>query len=140
MNRNGLRRAEQLSLLGDRHAFAERLDYNVLKASLDAEQKTKRFREPAWSVALSKARLKKGILTKWLSMYRTGLDHSQILRRDMALQDLGMTLPVSKEQCKRQLRDTQAEIKKIVAESYLRRDQEREERIQELEQSTSTAD
>lgn len=140
MNRNGLRWAEQLSLPGDRHAFAERLDYDVLKASLDAEQKTKRFREPEWSVALSKARLKKGILTKWLSMHQTGLDHSQILRRDMAIQDLEMTLPVSKEQCKQQLRDIQAQIKKIVAESYLRRDQEREERIQELKQSASTAD
>ena len=140
MNRNGLRRAEQLSLPGDRHALAERLDHDVLKASLDAEQKTKRFREPEWSVALSKARLKKGILTKWLSMHRTGLDHSQILRCDMAIYDLEMTLPVSKEQCKQQLRDIQAEIKKIVAESYLRRDQEREERIQTLEQSASIAD
>lgn len=73
-------------------------------------------------------------------MHQTGLDHSQILRRDMAIQDLEMTLPVSKEQCKQQLRDIQAQIKKIVAESYLRRDQEREERIQELKQSASTAD
>jgi hypothetical protein len=140
MHRNAIRRSEQLSLRGNRHAFNERLDADVVKTSLDAEMKTKRFREPAWSVALSKARLKKAILTKWLTMNRTGLNHSQILQHDMATQNVEMTLPESKEHCKQQLRNVQAEIKTIVAESDLRRDQEREAQIQELEQSAITAD
>ena len=52
-SRNAFRRAEQLTLPGNRHVFAERLDTDLLKASLDAEQTTKRFRDPAWSVALA---------------------------------------------------------------------------------------
>jgi len=138
MNRNGQRRAEQLSLPGNRHSFAERLDSDVLKASLDAEKRTKQFREPAWSVALSKARLKKIILKKWLTMYRTGLNHSEILERDMATLNLNISLPTSIEQCKEWLRESNLEINKLVAESYQRRDQERDARIQELEQSLST--
>jgi hypothetical protein len=58
-SRNAFRRAEQLTLPGNRHVFAERLDSDVLKASLDAEKRIKSFREPAWSIALSKARRKK---------------------------------------------------------------------------------
>jgi exonuclease III len=139
-NRNVHRRADQLSLPGDRHAFAERLDLDVLKASLDAEKNTKRFREPAWSVALSKARRTKIVLRKWLTMYRTGLDHSQILTRDITTYNLEMTLPASKEQCKQRLREIQAEITKIVAESYQQRDQERDARILELDHSLKKAD
>jgi hypothetical protein len=140
MSRNAHRRAEQLSLPGNRHEFAERLDSDVLKASLDAERRTKQFREPAWSVALSKARVKKILLKKWLSMRCTGLDHSQILLRDMATHNLEMILPDTKQQCKQQLRDIQNEINQLVAESYQRRDQERDARIQELDQSSNKAD
>ncbi len=140
MHRNAQRRADQLSLPGNRHEFAERLDADVLKASLDAERKTKQFREPAWSVALSKARLTKIILRKWLTMHHTGLDHSQILLRDVKNYNLDMSLPVSKEQCKQNLRETQAEINKIVADCYQRRDQERDAKILELEQSMKKAD
>jgi hypothetical protein len=126
MNRNVLRRSDQLSLPGNRHAFAERLDSDVLKASLDAEKNTKQFREPAWSVALSTARLQKVIFKKWLTMYHTGLDHSQILTRDMASCKIEMELPSSKQQCQQKLRETQGMIDKLVAESYHRRDHERD--------------
>ena len=51
--RNVFNRAEQLTLPGNRHAFAERLDRDVVKTSLDAEKKTKHFGEPVWSVKLN---------------------------------------------------------------------------------------
>ena len=139
-SRNAFRRAEQLNLPGNRHTFAERLDSDVLKASLDAEQKIKPFREPAWSEALSKARRKKVILKKWLTMHRTGLDHSDIITKDMTSFGLTMELPTSKQQCNSMMRETQSEIEKIVAQSYQQRDQERDLRIQELDKSIKTAD
>ena len=71
-------------------------------------------------------------------MYRTGLNHSKILERDMATLNLDMSLPTSIEQCKEWLRESNLEINKLVAESYQRRDQERDARIQELEQALST--
>ena len=116
--RNALNRAEQLNLPGSRAAFAERLDSDVLKASCDAERNIKQFQEPAWSQALSKARLSKIILKKWLTMHRTGLDHSHLIMRDLESFDIEMSLPTSKQQRNLMIRDTQAEIDKIVAESY----------------------
>ncbi|KAI2491604.1 hypothetical protein MHU86_22948 [Fragilaria crotonensis] len=140
-NRNAFRRAEQLLLPGERHIFAERLDSDVLKASLDAEQRIKPFREPAWSVALSKARRKKVILKKWLTMHNTGLEHSHIIRADAEIHGLEtMELPTSKQQCNSMMRETQLEIEKIVAQSFQQRDQERDAKIQELEDSLAQAD
>jgi hypothetical protein len=126
----------QLTLPGNRHVFAERLDSDVLKASLDAEKRIKSFREPAWSIALSKARRKKVILKKWLTMHRIGLDHAQIIRRDMEAVEIEMPLPTSKQQCNSMMREVQSEIDKIVAQSFQQRDdQERDSKIQELENS-----
>jgi hypothetical protein len=140
MQRNAQCRSDQLSLPGDRHAFAECLDSDVLKASLDAEKNTKQFREPAWSVALSQARLRKVILKKWLTMHRTGLDHSRIITKHITSGNIDIQLPTSMQQCKQKLRETQAEIDKLVVDSYHQRDQERDARIQELDRSLLKAD
>ncbi len=125
---------------GNRHAFAERLDSDVLKASLDAEHNTKQFREPEWSVALSQARRKLSILRKCLSMYRTGLDHLQIIKRDLDMTNIAMEIPISKRQCYNMINETQSHVHQLVTKSYQQRDQEQIDRIQELEQSLSTAD
>ena len=119
-SRGSFCRAEQLTFPGNRTRFAERLDSDVLKASLDAKRKIKHFREPAWSLALSKARSRKIILKKWLTMHRTGLDHFHLIRRDLESHGIEMSLPTSKQQCNIMMRDTQAEIDKIVANSYQR--------------------
>ena len=63
-------RAERLSHPGNRHAYAERLDRDIVAASLSAEQKMKRFGQPAWSIALVKARKKVTMLSKCLTMAR----------------------------------------------------------------------
>ena len=139
-SRNAFHRADRLTHPGNRDTFAERLDSDVLKASLDAEQNIKQFREPAWSLALSKARLRKIILKKWLTMHRTGLDHFHIILRDLEAHGIDMSLPNSKSQCNLMMRATQAEIDKIIADSYKKRDQELDEKIQELDQSMRKAD
>jgi hypothetical protein len=53
---NASQRVLQLSYPGNRHEYAERLDVDVLNASLAAEAKVRRVGEPAWSVELAQAR------------------------------------------------------------------------------------
>jgi PleD family two-component response regulator len=45
---NAFERSDRLTFLGNRHAFAERLDKDVVAASLAAERKTHRIRELDW--------------------------------------------------------------------------------------------
>jgi hypothetical protein len=51
-----------------------------------------------------------------------------------------MEIPKSRQECTKQLQAVRTEIKTLVQESYQRQDQERNNRIQELEQSLLTAD
>jgi hypothetical protein len=113
----------------------------VVKASLDAEKKTKFFGEPAWSVELSMARQKVSILKKCLSSIRTGLDHSTILKRDIISKGLNITLPTTLPECSSQLRTAAvAEAKQIAGLSFHRRDTEQNEKIKVLEASMNNAD
>jgi exonuclease III len=139
-SRHVFQRAERLSLPGDRHAFAERVDKDVVKASLDAEKQTKYFGEPAWSVALDKARKTVSVLKKCLSSIRTGLDHSTIIRSDLQKYGLDILLPTTLQECSSQLRTAQKAIKWLVANSFQQRETERNERIKALEESSLTAD
>jgi hypothetical protein len=59
---NAFSRARRLRLPGNRHSFAERLDKDMVQASLAAEKRIKRYGEPAWSVALDQSRKKLSIL------------------------------------------------------------------------------
>jgi hypothetical protein len=139
-NRNAFNRAAQLTMPGNRHAVAERLDADVLKASLDSENNTRQFREPAWSVALSQARRKLSILRKCLSMYRTGLDQSKIIQRDLTASDINMEIPCSKRHCYTMFNEVQTQVNQPVEKSYQQRDQEQATRIEELEKSANFAD
>jgi exonuclease III len=127
--RNVFNRAEQLSMPGNRHAFAERLDKDVVKASLDAEKAVKPYGEPAWSVALDKARRKGTILKKCLSLMRTGLDCGTIIDRKIISRSIDMVIPTIRPECSSQLRLATAEVNQIAQQSYQRRDTERNERI-----------
>jgi hypothetical protein len=53
---NAFIRGDQLTMTGNRHAVAKRLDNDVLNASLSAEKRIKKYKSPAWSVSLAKAR------------------------------------------------------------------------------------
>ncbi|KAI2490869.1 hypothetical protein MHU86_23692 [Fragilaria crotonensis] len=137
---NASQRALQLSLPGNRHEYAERLDTDVLSASLAAEAKVRRVGEPAWSVELSHARKTVSLLKKQLSALRTGYDHSEILTTELAKLDNPVELPTTVKECSTALRTAEAKVREIVAESYQRRDQERRKRIEALEQSQNKAD
>ena len=118
---NASRRVLQLSFPGNRHEYAERLDSDVLSASLVAEAKTRRVGEPAWSVELAQARKVVSILKKHLSSLKTGYDNSDKLTRALAELDVPFELPPSKVTCSRALRAAETRVKEIVADIYQHR-------------------
>jgi hypothetical protein len=61
---NAFERVERLLYLGDHHQNAERLDKDVVAASLAAEDALPQFGEPAWLVELKKAQTLVQLLTK----------------------------------------------------------------------------
>jgi hypothetical protein len=135
---NVFERATRLTHLGDRHQYAERIDKDVREASITAEKTLRRFAEPAWSVSLSEARKEASLLSKYVSSMRTSLRMSS---RDQAkLLEFMKSLPQTRTEGLQALRLAQAKVKKIVSESYKPRDEEREQRIKELEQSMLAAD
>ena len=138
---NAFDRAAHLVAPGNRHAYAKRLDKDIVAASLAAEQQMKRFGEPAWSIELAKARKKESMLLKCLTMARTHLDHSEQLRQDAIAFNNGeeiFQLPITISECTQALRVAKAEVKAIVSQSYARRDQERDDRIKVLESIMTT--
>ncbi len=137
---NVFKRVEKLMHQGNRHEQAERIDKDVLEGSLVAEGKVTRFGEPEWSVELVQARKLVSILIKQLSALRTGYDHTEILAK--ALNDLTtpIALPQSIADCSAELRKAKAIVREIITESYQRRDQERQRKIEALESSQNTSD
>ena len=140
----GMRRSMRLSNPGNRHAFANRLDQDVLVASLQAEKRIPQFDEPVWSAALARARHYVSILTKQLTALRTGLDHHRTLESEIQLLDqhyeAPLELPDTIAGCSTVLRQAKKAVAEIVASSTERRDQELRRRIHELEQSASLHD
>jgi exonuclease III len=138
---NVFARAERMTSPGNRHAYAERLDKDIVSASLSAEQQMKRFGEPAWSVALVQARKKEAILSKCLTMARTNIDHTEQLRRDVLELNAAeepFILPTTLQECTQALRKAKSEVKEIVSQSFVHRDKEHEDRIKALESTLST--
>ncbi|KAI2492122.1 hypothetical protein MHU86_22426 [Fragilaria crotonensis] len=136
---NAFVRAERLSYLGNRHQFAERLDRVVLESSLVAESRIPQFGAPAWSVKLAQARQLVQWLRKVLSTLRTRIDHTNILANDRPAEFDG-PVPSTVKECSRQLRVAKQTVCNIVQQSYTHRDQERAERIRDLEISASSGD
>ena len=132
-------RSIKLSSPGHRQAFAERLDTDVLNASITAEKRIPKYDSPAWSVALTQARQYVSILTKQLTALRTGINHHNTL--EIALKSIPAsaeiihTLPSTIEDCSYRLRKAKQQVQELVKVSTERRDQELQQRIQMLEQS-----
>lgn len=135
LQHNAFSRGDQLSQLGDKDEFAERLDRDVVAASL-AAQKMKQYESPAWSVALDKARKEVTRLTKCLSMARTGLVIPQNLFSPPQVDGIDPpNIPATVQECSTRLREAKRAVKEIVDKSVQHRDQERRERIKELSSS-----
>ena len=140
MQHNVFERARKLQHPGPRHAYAERIDKDVVAASLSAEKNLRRFAEPEWSVELSQARRLVIMFSKLLSAYRTGLDHNSIIQNDVQYLPGSFVPPLDQTECSQRLREAQRRVKELVAKSYETRDQERERRIHDLEISALKAD
>ena len=134
------RRSQQLSLLGNRHEFAERLDRDIVAASVAAVAKMKRYGESAWSVELQNARQQVTILSKCLSMIRTRLDHRVHIQLHLAkFPNVAFQVPETIQECNTRLREANRVVKVVVHSSFARRDAERNKRIADLEYSASKA-
>ena len=118
---------------GNQHAYAERLDKDMIQACLMAEKRIKRYGEPTWSIALDQARKKAVILRKCLSTIRTGLDITEIIQERNRNLDTPMELPRTKQECCDQLRLAKREIENIVDTSVKHREDEIKQRITSLE-------
>jgi endonuclease/exonuclease/phosphatase family metal-dependent hydrolase len=133
---NAFARAEQLSLPGERHQFAERLDADVLRMSIIAERRTQRFREPAWSVELARARHRVSILSKALTMAKTGIDHTTIIQHALERNpdpDDNNSIPDTVEGCSTALRRAKSKVHEIINRCYATRESERDKQIEQLE-------
>jgi hypothetical protein len=136
---NAFDRGQRLTYPGNRHTFAERLDHDLLAASLAAEKSLPQFGEHAWSIELSNARRRVQFLRKCLSMFRTGLDLSSIIT-EYATMFPDNEVPRHQHHCSRLLRLANREVRGIVKQSFVTRDAERRQRIQELEKSVLASD
>ena len=96
---NAFNRAQRLTFPGDRHQYAERLDKDMLQASLVAESRTKRVGEPAWSVALDQARKRVAILKKCLTMVRTRLNLNEAIATGNSALLVQIEIPRTKREC-----------------------------------------
>jgi hypothetical protein len=137
---NAFERVERLTFPGDRHQYAKRLDKDMVQASLVAENRTKRFGAPEWSIALGQARKRVNILKKCLSMARTQLDMNETVQTNNDALNEPMDLPRTKRECCTLLRAARRAVKEIVAASYQQRDRERQQRILQLEMSGMARD
>ena len=141
---NAFARGDKLSAPGNRHTQAERLDHDIVEASLAAEARLKKYGSPAWSIKLARARKLVLHLKKCASMARTRLNHLQ----HMTVAPLSETdfdnepfpIPSTLQECADQLKTAENEVRRIVKGSYAQRDAERRERIYQLEGSSTPKD
>ncbi|KAI2498326.1 hypothetical protein MHU86_16196 [Fragilaria crotonensis] len=137
---NIFERIRRLEIPRNRHQLAERIDKDVVAASLSAEKSIPRFDKPQWSVGLAQAR-KNQVLEKWLSAKRTSIRNHEVITQTWC--EIGLSLDdllTTTRQCTQMLREAKGEVKGIVQESYQRRDRERRNIIETLEASNGKAD
>jgi exonuclease III len=130
---NAFERAKRLEFPGNRHRFAEKLDADIVQRSLSAERRTSKYGAPMWSLKLIAARRKVSILSKLLSMHKTGIDLTEILNAEMASLQHSFLLPATTHECNIMLRLAKREVAHIIATSFEVRDDERAKQIEELE-------
>ena len=130
---NAFERGNRLEHPDDRHQFAERLDKDVLRCSVSAEKRLKRYKEPAWSIELAEGRKKVSILNKALSMAKTRTDHLEILNHEMTKLATPILFPETIAECSNALRSAKREVSDIIHRSFATRESERDEMIARLE-------
>jgi exonuclease III len=134
---NAFDRGDRLSLPGDRHQYAERLDRDVVAASIAAEKQMKKYGAPSWSVALDKAR-------KLVTMLVHGSDrighHQVYIPPTQAEWDEPFIPSTTIHECSTQLREAKQKVNEIVKSSFSHREKELRERIQVMTSSPFKSD
>ena len=133
-------RGSRLERPGNRHVFADRLDSDVLLASLTAEKSLPQLDEPAWSLDLAEARRVVNLLSRHLSFLRTGRDHSPTFHREFQWLRQPLILPETQSTCSLALREAKKMVSDLVRDSVERRDEERNRKIKSLELAGDAAD
>jgi len=139
---NAFERAKQLQQDGNRHEYAERLDSDMVSASLSAEKQIQHFFPSMWSLQLDKARRRVNILRRMLSMFRLKLDLRKQIQKLQELDHGGSTIltPETRQECSVQLRASKQHLNQIIKDHYKIRSTERDEQIARLEASMSMDD
>jgi hypothetical protein len=139
---NVFERAKHLSKPGTRHQYAERLDADILRASLIAERRIHKYKDPPWSIELDNARKKVSVLSKALTMAKTGVDHTEIIHKATVNMGEGFQVPTTAAECSTAVKEAKKQVKEIIARSFSTRESERDKQIAELEaeaESTKTS-
>lgn len=131
---NAFARSNRLNIPGDRHRFAEKLDADVVSKSLSAENRTSKYKVPLWSKKLIAARTKVSILSKFLSMHKTGINLNKIISKEMKSLTTPFTMPHSLTECNTALRIAKKEVADIIEHSFEVREKERDQQIKALEE------
>ena len=140
VDHNVFQRIQQLERPGDRHQYAERIDKDIVAASLAAEQSIPHYDKPQWSIELSKTRKKVQILKKCLSMERTSIENREVIIREWQEIAPSEEMPTTVRECKQLLREIRRLVGEIIKISYSKREQEQKRRIEELESSSRKSD
>jgi hypothetical protein len=140
MRSNMVQRSQMLNRPGDRHKFAERMDKDILAASLAAENHITKFAAPQWSVELKSARSQVQLLRKHLSFLNTGIPLNQQTISTLEESLKPEALPADKRSGQQAFRRAKSRVQQIISHSYERRDIERNTLIEHLQISTKPSD
>ena len=140
VDHNVFLRIQQLERPGDRHQYAERIDKDIVAASLAAEQSIPHYDKPQWSIELSKTRKKVQILKKCLSMERTSIENREVIIREWQERAPSEEMPTTVRERKQLSRVIRKLVVEIIKISYSKREQEQKRRIEELESSSRKSD
>ena len=142
LQHNAFERGNQLlTHPGEKHEFAERLDRDVVPASLAAEQQINKVGTPAWSLALDKAWKEVTRLTKCLSTALTGLltlPDTSSQREVEWVQPLSPSMTI--QECSTKLREAKRIVRDVVDSIVQHRQTENRERIKALSSSPFKSD
>ena len=137
---NAYARGDRLASPGTRHRFAERLDSDILNASLVSEREIPYFPAPHWSKALMTARNQLSTLQKVMSCLRHGRSCPAWLTEQHVMNFPTGTPPKTRAECTQQISEAKIRVATIVKDSFAQRDVEFRIRIEELEKSGKPKD
>ena len=111
------------------------------ESTISDEKWIQHYCKPAWSVALAGDACERVVLLKkYHSMLRTSLDCTPALQSETERGIFKELIPTTQQDCSHQKRIARAHVAAIINESIVRRDQEHEEKIAELEASILQSD